>query len=66
MAAHTNSTERDRKHHHYLKGSLFCGRCGARMGLAWAKGNGGRYPYFLFPRAELGEPAANSPTCQST
>ena len=46
LAAHTNSSEKDRKHHHYLKGSLFCGRCGSRMSLTYAKGNGGRYPYF--------------------
>jgi hypothetical protein len=47
LAAHNSSAEKDRKHHHYLKGSLYCGRCGARMSLTWAKGNGGRYPYFF-------------------
>ncbi len=47
LAAHTNSEEKDRKHHHYLKGSLYCGRCSARMSVTWAKGNGGRYPYFF-------------------
>ncbi|HEY0318839.1 MAG TPA: zinc ribbon domain-containing protein [Solirubrobacterales bacterium] len=46
LAAHANSAEKDRKHHHYLKGSLYCGRCGSRMSLTYAKGNGGRYPYF--------------------
>jgi len=46
LAAHNHATEKDRKHHHYLKGSLYCGRCGSRMGLIHAKGNGGRYPYF--------------------
>jgi len=46
LAAHNLATEKDRKHHHYLKGSLYCGRCGSRMGLIHAKGNGGRYPYF--------------------
>lgn len=47
LAAHANSSEKDRKHHHYLKGSLYCGRCGSRMSLTYAKGNGGRYPYFF-------------------
>jgi site-specific DNA recombinase len=47
LAAHNSSAEKDRKHHHYLKGSLYCGRCGARMSLTWAKGNDGRYPYFF-------------------
>jgi DNA invertase Pin-like site-specific DNA recombinase len=47
LTAHANSSEKDRKHHHYLKGSLYCGRCGSRMSLTYAKGNGGRYPYFF-------------------
>ncbi len=47
LTAHNHATEKDRKHHHYLKGSLYCGRCGSRMGLIQAKGNGGKYPYFF-------------------
>lgn len=46
LAAHSCATEKDRKHHHYLKGSLYCGRCGSRMSLTYAHGNGGRYAYF--------------------
>ncbi len=47
LAAHNHAAEKDRKHHHYLKGSLYCGRCDSRMSLIQAKGNGGRYPYFF-------------------
>jgi site-specific DNA recombinase len=47
LAAHNHAAEKDRKHHHYLKGSLYCGHCGSRMSLIQAKGNGGRYPYFF-------------------
>ncbi len=47
LAAHNHAAEKDRKHHHYLKGSLYCGRCGSRMSLIQANGNGGRYPYFF-------------------
>jgi site-specific DNA recombinase len=47
LAAHNHAAEKDRKHHHYLKGSLYCGRCGSRVSLIQAKGNGGRYPYFF-------------------
>lgn len=47
LAAHNNAAGKDRKHHHYLKGSLYCGRCGSRMSLIQANGNGGRYPYFF-------------------
>ncbi len=45
--------ERQRKHHHYLKGSLWCGRCHfedgreSRMLLQRAEGNGGVYWYFF-------------------
>ena len=46
LAAHSSAAEKDRKHHHYLKGSLFCGRCGSRMSFTYANGNGGRYAYF--------------------
>ena len=34
-------------HNHYLRGSLICGLCGARMCYLMAKGNGGRYPYYI-------------------
>ena len=46
LAAHNHAAEKDRKHHHYLKGSVYCGRCGSRMSLIHAKGNGGTYRYF--------------------
>lgn len=47
IEAHGHAEERDRKHEHYLKGALYCGRCGSRMSLIHAKGNGGTYPYFF-------------------
>jgi len=47
LEAHNHAGEKDRKHHHYLKGSLYCGRCGSRMSLIHANGNGGTYPYFF-------------------
>jgi site-specific DNA recombinase len=44
--------ERQRRHHHYLKGSLWCGRCHdrgveARLMLTKVKGHGGEYWYFF-------------------
>jgi site-specific DNA recombinase len=47
LSAHTSSTERDRKHRHYLKGTVFCARCGSRLVFARAKGHGGTYHYFF-------------------
>ncbi len=38
---------RQRRHHHWLKGLLWCHRCGHRMVLIPGKGNGGTYFYFL-------------------
>jgi site-specific DNA recombinase len=42
------SGEKQRQHHHYLKGSVFCGTCGSRLIVSHAKNRHGRiYPYFL-------------------
>jgi site-specific DNA recombinase len=39
--------EKDREHPHYLKGSIYCGQCGSRLLVSYAKGRGGTYPYFI-------------------
>ena len=40
--------EKHREHPHYLKGSIHCGTCGARLIVNHAKGrHGGIYPYFV-------------------
>jgi site-specific DNA recombinase len=44
--------ERQHRHHHYLKGSLWCGRCHdkgveSRLVLTKVKGSGGEYWYFF-------------------
>ncbi len=41
------SGDRSQKHQHYLRGSLYCGRCGGRMLYSPVKGNGGRYIYYV-------------------
>jgi site-specific DNA recombinase len=48
---------RRRKHHHYLKGSVWCGQCHkqgreSRMIMQLAKGNGGTYEYFFCRRRQ--------------
>ncbi|MGH9089846.1 MAG: recombinase family protein [Acidimicrobiales bacterium] len=48
---------RQRRHRHYLKGSLWCGQCHengieSRMLMQWATGNGGRYRYFFCSRRQ--------------
>ena len=60
LAAHKLSGERDRKHSHYLKGSIFCGLCGRRLTYSRNKGNGGFYEYFVCvanQRHECAQPA---------
>ncbi len=47
MSAKYLTGEKDREHPHYLKGSIYCGQCGARLIVNHAKGNGGTYPYFI-------------------
>ena len=40
--------ERSHRHEHYLKGTVFCGRCGSRMIYSENKGrHGGTYLYFM-------------------
>ena len=38
---------KERKHRHYLKGLLLCGRCHSRLGFSRSRGNGGEYDYFF-------------------
>ena len=48
MAQRSNSGEKQRKHHHYLKGSVWCGSCGSRLIVSNAKNRHGTiYPYFI-------------------
>ena len=44
---HDKAGERRKTHHHYLKGTVFCGRCGSRLVITKANGNGGVYFYFF-------------------
>ena len=39
--------DRSWRHEHYLKGTVFCGRCDSRLGFGYSKGRGGTYPYFF-------------------
>ncbi len=38
--------EKTSKHHHYLKGTVFCGECHSRLVFSRNRGNGGSYDYF--------------------
>ena len=47
MTARKNSGEKPKKRPHYLKGRLFCGYCGGRMGISFSRSqNKTVYPYF--------------------
>jgi site-specific DNA recombinase len=47
LTAKNFAGEKDREHKHYLKGSIYCGQCGARLIVCHAKGRSGVYPYFI-------------------
>jgi site-specific DNA recombinase len=55
LQAHGHSGERDRKHQHYLKGTIRCGTCGSGLTYSRNKGNGGFYEYFVCPRNQRGD-----------
>lgn len=47
LRSHING-ERSRIHEHYLKSTVYCGKCGARLIIHNAKSrSGNRYPYFV-------------------
>jgi len=45
LASHNGSGQRQRTHHHYLKGALYCARCGCRVSYIGLDGHGGTYGY---------------------
>jgi len=48
LKAHNFAGEKDRKHPHYLKGSIWCGHCGSRMVYSRNTGrHGDTYEYFF-------------------
>ncbi len=47
LALHGGGGTRQRRHNHYLKGTVWCGRCGSRLVIMPGKGNGGTYFYYL-------------------
>lgn len=47
LELHGGGGTRQRRHNHYLKGVLWCGRCGRRFIIMRGKGNGGVYFYFI-------------------
>jgi len=57
LDSRTASGARQYRHHHYLKGSMWCGQCHeqgveSRMIMQWSTGNGGRYRYFFCKRKQ--------------
>jgi hypothetical protein len=55
LVAHRHSGERDRRHLHYLKGTIRCGTCGSQLVYSRNNGNGGIYEYFVCPKNQRGE-----------
>lgn len=47
LAGNRAAGNRERKHLHYLTGSLYCGPCGSRMIYSQSRGRGGLYEYFV-------------------
>jgi DNA invertase Pin-like site-specific DNA recombinase/Mor family transcriptional regulator len=47
LALHGGGGTRERRHNHYLKGTLWCGACGKRLIIMRGKGNGGTYFYYF-------------------
>ena len=48
LRSHDRVGDRQRKHHHYLKGSLRCGRCGSRLVLTRARSHSDEFYWYFF------------------
>jgi site-specific DNA recombinase len=47
LSAHNYAGEKQRVHNHYLKGSIYCGKCGTRLGVSHSRSHTGVvYDYF--------------------
>ena len=55
LHAHNLAGERDRKHSHYLKGTLYCYECAGRLMYSENSGNGGKYEYFVCANRQKGK-----------
>ncbi len=47
LTAKQHAGEKQRRHLHYLKGTIHCGHCRRRMSFSRSRGNGGTYDYFM-------------------
>jgi hypothetical protein len=62
--AHAGNGTRERKHLHFLKGLVWCGRCNHRSTIIPARGNGGEY--FTSCAGDANRSSATSRTFRST
>ena len=46
LSARSVAGDRPHKHQHYLRGTLYCAKCGGRLVYSRHRGNGGMYEYF--------------------
>jgi site-specific DNA recombinase len=46
LAANAHDGEKDRKHTHYLRSTIYCSSCRGRLVYSESTGHGGRYAYF--------------------
>lgn len=47
LASHYHTGEKNRKHPHYLRGSIYCSVCRGRLVYSQNTGNGGTYEYYF-------------------
>lgn len=47
LASHNHTGEKDRKHPHYLRTTIYCSACGGRLVYSQNTGNGGTYEYYF-------------------
>ncbi len=61
LASHNHTGEKDRKHTHYLRGTIYCSECGGRLIYSQTRGRGGLYEYYCCVKKKTKETNCTRP-----
>ncbi|MEA5366442.1 recombinase zinc beta ribbon domain-containing protein [Amycolatopsis sp., V23-08] len=61
LASHNHTGEKDRKHTHYLRGTIYCSECGGRLVYSQSRGRGGLYEYYCCVKKKTKETNCTRP-----
>ncbi|MGW5724067.1 recombinase zinc beta ribbon domain-containing protein [Amycolatopsis sp. NPDC003865] len=66
LASHNHTGEKDRKHTHYLRGTIYCSECGDRLVYSQTRGRSGLYEYYCCLKKRRRRRTAPVQLCESS